>query len=57
MNEEGLRIPPEEFYWQPTIWTAVTTCRKCGNPCKATIKWMRKRECLECPNGWSSGRP
>ena len=49
--------PKEEHYWQPTIWTPVTTCRKCGNPCAATVKWMRKKECLKCPDGYDGGKP
>ena len=29
--------PPGEYYWQPTLWQRVTTCRKSGNPCTATV--------------------
>lgn len=43
--------------WQPSLWQTVDTCRHCGSPCAATVKWMRKRECQVCPNGVDGGIP
>ena len=43
--------------WQPTLFQCVTICRKCGSPCAATHKWMRKNECVVCPDGVDGGRP
>ena len=49
--------PDEEFYWQPTIWTRVIHCSRCGNPCSGSVKWMPKRNCVQCPDGYGGGRP
>lgn len=49
--------PPEEYYWQPSLWQCVVLCKKCGNPCAANVKWMRKRICQQCPDGYDGGIP
>ena len=49
--------PDEEYSWQPSLFQRVVMCEKCGNPCSGSVKWMPKRLCQKCPDGYGAGIP